>query len=269
MKKRLFATILILAMLIGTATIATANAPATTYGSIEFKEGQIIINPPPDDDCLCCEDCHPDNYDNGDCDCDWTDPDDKIPGDECPCDCDCDDKDPYDDFWLINRVRQNLYFGIHELTVFGRFDSANIFHENATIATNGEDTTRIGEYTGVEIINQTPETAVISVSIGPFMITPATGPAFETLQGFDLFLMPSAIALSGTQDANQYAQFGGLGNVLENGGGSVEILRVARGREVRAAWSGLLDVEAGTNDPGFAQANLTWTSMNVPGPVVP
>ena len=265
MKRRLFALILAIAMLSGVAVIATADE---TKGSIEFQTGAIIINPPdppPGDDCFCCPDCHPAG--TPPCECDP--PNELDP--RCPCPCTCPDKDDYDRFFMKHRVANNLYFGEHELIAYGTFDSANKLEDNGTDLKYGNHyTTRTGEYTGVEIINQTPGIATISVAIGHFLVD--TEP---TLTGFELRLIPEAAILrdstvepAGGVPITPGPNFrGGSGEpvVLKAGENATSVLIVGSAREVKAAWYGLLDIGISVpRRPGEAQAILTWTGVSAP-----
>jgi len=266
MKRRILTLILAIVMLSGVALIATANPPTNvprnTDGSIEFKTGAIIINPPPSpppSDCFCCPICHP----AGDPSCTCSPP---VVDPRCPCPCTCADKDDYDKFFMEHRVADNLYFGEHELTVYGTFDSAN---KQANAANLPRYTTRRGEYTGVEIINQTPGIAGISVAIGHFRVG-----AEQTLTGFELSLRPEAAILrdgsepSGgvpIQKGEDFRGDAGFPVVLKANDTAIRILTVGSAREVRAAWYGLFDIEIDTpRHPGLAQATLTWTGENVP-----
>jgi hypothetical protein len=100
--------------------------------------------------------------------------------------------------------------------------------------------------------NQRDVAVRIGVEISSFMIGDAA-----TLHGAVLTLIGAGAYASGGGAAVQ-----GSGIVLEPDGGTPSaILTVDRGRLVRAAWYGLLDVAAGTTDPGKAQAVLTWTDL--------
>jgi len=251
MKKQILAIALALVLTIGVATAALA---AETNGSIYFEMGDVIVNPPPalDDTggCGCCPeccdcggecdvDCNEDHGD-GPCDC--------ICDCDCVCDCDC-DKD-FDDFFKKLRVDNNLYFGRHELTVYGQFDSAN----KAGSPKFGEEryTTSAGKYTGVEVINKSAAEATIEVEISSFKVggTP-------TLVGAELTLVAAGAAALGGNDDNPFNQ---INNVRVTDGAST-ILKVDSGRAVKAAWSGLLETQPGMAAPGNAQAVLTWTSI--------
>jgi len=244
--KKLIVLILSLALLAGVGSVALAN-PTDTEGSIRFRDGFVIINPPPEppaNDCFCCPPCHTRNAGNGDCDCD--DPPGTIDA-NCPCPCTC--GTPYDRFFREKRVANDLYFGEHQLTIFGTFDSAN----RAGSPQENEDryTTRTGEYTGVEVINQSPDEAHIGVEISPFTVDGPSGPV--TLAGSTLKLLEAGAAEKGGGTPS----FQGDGITLT--GASQRILAVGSAREVRAAWSGELLTLVGTSRPGRAQAALTWT----------
>ena len=263
MKRKIFALILAIVMLSGVAIIATADE---THGSIEFESGSIIINPPdppPADDCFCCNDCA------CTCECQKNGGTGSTPS--C-CPCTCTDKDDYDKFFSKHRVANNLFFGEHELTVFGTFDSANKRNASNELIHGDHDTTRTGEYTGVEVVNKTGDTAHISVAISEFTVG-TSGPT--TLTGFELRLMQEAAILrddsqqGGTPIEHGFIAHGfggGIDFVLEAGEPAQRILNVGSAREVKAAWFGLFDIEPGTpRQPGVAQATLTWTGVAAPG----
>jgi len=265
MKRRILTLILAIAMLSGVAIIATADTPGNTQGSIEFRSGSIIItppDPPPAGDCFCCPTCP--------CTCECS-----GGSDPSCCPCTCDDKDDYDNFFRKHRVANNLYFGDHSIMAYGIFDSANKL-ENSALKYGDHNTTRTGEYTGVEVENQTPGHARITVSISGF-IADVSGTPTPTLGGFKLRLLPeAAIMREGTTSGSPLtggveilpgANFrGGDGELVELtvSGGAVPILIVGPTREVKAAWHGLLDIAIEVpRHPGEAQAILTWTGENV------
>jgi len=239
MKKQILAIVLALALTIGAATVALA---AYTDGSIDFTSGSIIINEPNPDDCdccpICCEcdgDCEEGEEGEEGCDCD------------CPCECNC-EKD-YDNFFRKLGVDNNLYFGSHELTVYGTFDSAN--KPGSPIFGEERFTTDDGKFTGVEVINKNAETAKISISISEFKDNGGVGTT--TLAGAVLTLMSEDAITRG--DGDPYSQ----GTVVELAPGVTKpILSVDSGREVKAAWYGILATEPGTSTLGKAQAVMTW-----------
>jgi len=241
MKKKTLALVLVLALTLGAATVTLASA-ANTNGSIEFEAKGVIINPPgteTDNDCDCsCPDCCECDQDCGDdCDC------------GCPCDCDC-DKEDYNNFFKKHDVKNDLYFGVHELTVYGIFDSAN----KAELPAEDEHYTgEDGKFTGVEVINKTADLATIGVEISPFV-----NGLDETLAGAELTMMSEAAIALGTT-AGGYDQKTGVALSAE----ASLILEVNSGRQVKAAWYGILETFAGTATPGKAQAALTWTLMDV------
>jgi len=161
-------------------------------------------------------------------------------------------------------VAKNLYFGQHALTVFGRFDSAN--RPGSPQDNEERYTTGIGEYTGVEVINQTTGTTYIKVSISDFKVG-----SDVTLGGFELRLMQEAAILrddspqGGTEILPGPAFGGGEGFILQANEAAQSILTVESAREVKAAWYGLLDIEPGiSRQVGTAQAILTWTASVAP-----
>ena len=233
MKKRTLTLTLVLALLFSITTIAMASS--STDGSITFTDGTVIIIPP---GCTCCPKC---------CDCDCKE-DPNNPCDDCPCPCTCDDED-YDNFFVRLGVENNLYFGEHALTVFGVFDSAN--KPGSPQAGENRYTTDVGKYTGVEIINQTANEASIYVSISVFRID-----GVPTLDGAELTLVSESAIAQG--DGQAYTK---ENEVLLSDEPTVA-LTVNRGREVKAAWYGLLETLPGTAEPGDAQAELTWTDQN-------
>jgi len=241
MKKKILALAVILAMIVGATNIAIAT---DTKGSIEFTGGEIIVNPPhipdsedPEDpgDCGCCPDC---------CECDAECEEECVC--DCPCGCTCDEKDDYDHFFYKYRVANNLYFGEHDLTVYGDFDSAN-----------ATQTSLKGMYTGVEVINLKSGTAQLKVKIDAFKVD-GTGPV--TLAGAELTLMKQAVLAEG--GGTPYTQ--GDNIVLTPSAGDQNILTVGSGRMVKASWYGILNTLPGTAAPGTAQATLTWTAVEAP-----
>jgi len=236
MKKKILALAVILAMIVGATNIAIAT---NTDGSIEFKTGGVIVNPPGDDDghgdCECCPDCCECGGDCGD-------------GCDCGCPCDCKEVDDYEHFFITHNVEKNLYFGTHELTVFGKFDSAQPVNGTANDP-EGHPTTTDGMYTGVEVINRTEDPAKIMVQISKFQVG-----GTETLKGATLVLVKEAAMTvgEGTPSVNNEIE------LLEPGVDDVA-LTVGSGRMVKAAWYGVLMTQPGTAAPGEAQATLTWT----------
>ena len=238
MYRKVFTIALVLAMLLGVANFAVA-APANTDGSIAFEEGGVIIVPP-GSECTCCRKC---------CTCGCKDTGFEDPCDDCPCPCNCDED--YDNFFAKLGVENSLYFGEHNLAVFGRFDSAN--KPGSPKPGDERYTTDDGEFTGIEVINQLRSEAKVGVQISRFMVG-----GVETLAGADLTLKSErAIAEGG---GTPYSQKDGV--MLT--GDTQEIISVNSGRAVKAAWYGLLDTCAGTAVPGKAQAELTWTVMATP-----
>jgi len=255
MKKQILSIIIVLALTIGAATVAVAT---DTNGSIDFESKGIIIKEPNPDDCNCCPKCCEcsgkcgdgceEDHEDGDCDCDCDC--------DCPCECICEEID-YDNFFIKLKVDNNLYFGSHELTTYGTFDSAN----KAGSPQEGEErfTGIDGKFTGVEIINKSAAEAIIGVEITEFTVDSA-----PTLDGAELTLMDeAAIVLGGVkEDEEVYTQ---NQVVLLPGEASSSILYVNSGRAVKAAWYGILLTEPGTAIPGKAQATLTWTDKtNLP-----
>jgi len=244
MKRKVLSILVVLALILGTATVAIA---AKTDGSIEFKGGGIIIIPPRDCNCCpkCC-DCDCDEVVNGDCEC------------GCPCPCTC--EDPYDSFFWDNDVERNLNFGTHDMLINGRFDSAN--KPGSPQAGQDRYTGEAGKYTGVEVLNKTGQSARVDVSISKFMID--GNPAKPTLDGATLTMMleksiTDGVFPEGAYDAKTNVR-------LETGdalGNSATMLDIGRGVSVKVAWYGILFTAPQTNDPGEAQAILTWDAMNV------
>jgi len=229
MNRKLTSLILVLALAftVPTFAIAADSATGTTDGSIEFESGGFIVNPPGETD---------DNYP--------PDPEDPDPKDPNP-----DDPDPdnqYNNFFFFNEVEDNLYFGKHDLSVHGIFDSANT-----------EQTTSRGKYTGVEVINNTMTNCKVSVSISVFMVD-----SEPTLEGAELTLVKKATLASGTT-GTAFVQTKTSVPLLTPDA-SYEILTVLSARAVKAAWSGSLLTLPGTNAPGEAQADLTWTTSVTP-----
>jgi len=220
MKKKILALAVILAMIVGATNIAMA---AQTDGSIVFKDGNVIIKPPPED---------PDG-----------------PGDPGGTD--------YENFFFTHNVAKNLYFGTHDLTVFGKFDSAQPIN-NPELDESDYATTEVGMYTGAEVINQTGTATSISVSISEFMV--GTAPS---LAGATFELVKEAVIAEGAGP--------GVGTGYEMpekvslmpGGAVAKAITVDSGREVKAAWYGVLTTLPGSAAPGTAQATLTWTAGNV------
>ena len=98
MKRKITALTLILAMLLSVTTLAAASNTSPTEGSIEYKDGDIIIIPPGENCCPCFNE---DPCEGGPC----------IHDPDCvgPCQCPCHEpgaKD-YRDF----DIGGNLYFG--------------------------------------------------------------------------------------------------------------------------------------------------------------
>jgi len=245
MKRKVLSLLLALALILGTAMLASA---ANTDGSIEFKGGGIIIIPPKD--CNCCVNCCV-------CDCDAL-----VNGNDCecgcPCPCTCDD--PYDSFFWDNGVERNLNFGTHDILINGTFDSAN----KPGSPQNGQDryTGEAGKYTGVEVLNKTGRDARVDVSISVFMID--GNPAKPTLDGATLTMKYENSITDGVFPPDAYNAKTNV--VLETGdalGNSGTMLDVGRGVSVKVAWYGILFTAPQTSDPGEAQAVLTWDAMNV------
>jgi len=242
MKKKTLALVLVLALTLGAATVTLASA-SNTSGSIDYKPGSVIINPPGGEtgkDCGCsCPDC---------CECDQDCDDDCDCG--CPCDCNCGgDEGNYNNFFKTHEVKNDLYFGVHELTVFGTFDSAN---KAELLAEDEHYTTEDGKFTGVEVLNKTADLAKIGIEISPFM----TG-GVETLEGAELTLMSEAAIALGTTPGGYDQKTG-----VELTANAKLILEVNSGRQVKAAWYGILVTFAGTATTGKAQATLTWTDAS-------
>ena len=210
MKKKVLALAVILAMIVGVTNIAMAAD--TTSGSIKFKTGSVIINPPPED---------------------TTDP----------------GGTDYNRFFFTHNVKKNLYFGMHELTVYGAFNSAD----------EGQ-TSDVGMYTGAEVINPTETTTSISVEISRFKVN---GTGSETLAGAELKLVAKAAMAAGGGTPYDLKTNVVLMPIL-NDGSAMKVLTVDSGREVKAAWSGVLTTQAGSAVLGTAQATLTWTSSSTP-----
>jgi len=239
MKKRTLALVLVLALTLGAATVTLASA-ANTNGSIEFESRGVIIIPPgggsgSDCGCACEKCCESDRYCDANCNC------------GCPCDCKCGGEEgEYNNFFNKIGVEKDLYFGSHDLTVFGIFDSAN----NAGSPQDGQEryTGTDGKFTGVEVINKTAAQAKVGIEIGPFMVG-----GVQTLAGAELTLKAKDAVTLGATSA--YTQ----GDDIKLTGSTKLILSVNSGRQVRAAWYGVLETFAGTAVPGKAQALLTWT----------
>ena len=237
MKKQTLMIILALVLAIGAATAALATE---TDGSIIFGEGAVVIKPPTlPDGCGCCSECCDCGADcEVECICD------------CPCGCDC--GYDYDNLFFKLDVDNDLYFGSHELTVYGLFDSAN--KPGSPIEGEERYTTEEGKFTGVEVINGSAVEAVIGVRISVFK----DNKGVNTLDGAELTLMAEgAAALGGGMACIQGDE------VLLSHEYSEIILTVDSGRAVKAAWYGLLDTEPGTAVPGKAQATMTWEELDI------
>ena len=241
MNRKILSIILVLAFAITTSSLALAaegEEPldrGTTEGSIVFEDGEVTINKPGE---------------SGD--------DGKGEGDPNGEDVDKEDPNyPYDYFFSLNNVKDDLYFGSHDADVYGRFDSANTKLHND----NGEDTTVVGKYTGVEVKNQTVSAINVLVSVSAFK----TGET-PNLAGAELRLVKSSAIASGNPTAG-FTQYGAFTPEPRQDGIEISddpklILKVENGRSVKAAWYGLLDVEQGTVVvEGKAQAALTWDVM--------
>jgi len=142
----------------------------------------------------------------------------------------------YGDFFTKLGAKNDLYFGEHEVFHFGLWSSKD--YEG-------------GKYTGVEIINGTANKATIGVQISAFTLN-----GEETLKGSTVALKFEKSMANGAQEGFAYQE-----PTLT--GSTSEILTVNSGREVKVAWYGTIDVLQGTAAAGKAQANLTWTEMNV------
>jgi len=210
MRKKILALAVILALVVGATNVAMA---ANTNGSIEFESKGVIINEPPEE-----------TIDPGGTD--------------------------YNKFFFANNVKKNLYFGQHDLTVYGVFDSANT-----------DQTTPVGMYTGAEVINQTATATSISVEISTFKID-GTGP--ETLAGATFKLIKYDVIAEGAGVGVDPGFVMPAQVSLTPGGAGGTAISVDSGRMVRAAWSGELTTLAGTADTGEAQAMLTWTAATTP-----
>jgi len=235
MKKRTLAIVIALALAIGVATAALA---AETDGSIIFESGDVVINEPgSESECGCCPKCCPCEAEcEGECDCD------------CPCECTCPEE--YGNYFFRLGVDNDLYFGSHELTVYGTFDSANKPERDSPQSGEEGYTTDAGQFTGVEVINYSAAPAKIGVEITGFTVGGS-----PTLAGAELTLMvEAATALGGGTPYTQEDE-------VKLSGSSTKILSVNSGRAVKAVWSGLLETLPGTAKPGKAQATLTWTDI--------
>ena len=244
MKKQIISLIMVLSLVLGISSAVSAADAGNTSGSIEFKSGGVIINPP--GSCTCCPKCCTCDTCGEDCEC------------GCPCTCTCEDSE-YNNFFVDVGVEDNLVFGEHDLTVNGVFDSANKDPD----ADDDHWTTDAGRFTGIEVKNQTASTAEIRAQIGKFMLNES-----ETLKGFSLTMMKEAAIAQGgsTADVNgvtdAYAQYSNV--KLTGDGAAIQILDVNTARMVKGAWHGLLDVIPGTAEIGNAQADLTWTLYFTP-----
>jgi len=229
MRKKTIALLLSLALTLGVAIVALA-ADDTTEGSIKFKSGDIIILPPPGPEDPCC-DCFG-----------------KEPENDCECLCHEYDKydDPRDDpgFKTFD-LGANLYFGEWNIGAFGTYDSNNEEHND----------TGKNEFTGVYVINQTPNEAKIEVSISEFAYNSTdklTG-ATLTLKAMDG--SPVAGAGYNIDDSEQKAT-----QKLEQIDDPYLILTVPAGARIKAIWYGSLEVPLGSAIyAGTAKAILTWT----------
>jgi hypothetical protein len=244
MKRKIIALTLILVLLIGTSAIAAASN-TNTEGSIEYKDGTVIIIPPGEDCCPCFGDepC----VGGGGCTHD--------PKCEDPCQCPCHEPGA-EDFRNFD-LGGDLYFGEWMIGRSGQFDSAvygEPGHPNNPRNINGT-------HTGIRILNQTAQPANIMVSIGEFIFNddPETILAGAELELKSFGTPPGWVATNL------------LGAALKSpvtlipGEAPSEIIQTSPGSTIAAAWSGILDVLPGTAIyVGKAQAELIWTSLVTP-----
>jgi len=253
---------LVLSLLIGATLSMSSASPAKTDGSIDFKAGNVTIVPPEGPCCHCygnppCDGCE-DGCSDSDCSTCCT-------GTNCdgPCVCLCHDpdEDAYNDFFLDNKVENNLYFGNHSVREFGRFDSANLAGNPHN--SNGLDTTDDGKYTGVEVRNMSGSEFKMGVSISAFYLN---GSQTETLQGADLYLVTGVSQAPVNYPLSSGFQHLGSSTtaISKNADGNTHVLTVPNVNMVKASWSGILDTVQGTAAAGKAQAELTWTVSNAP-----
>jgi len=240
MKRKLIALTMILALALSLSTLAMA---ATTDGSIQYKEGGVIIIPPPD----CCH-CY------GDEPCEDKDCDEKPPckpGDDGKCGCECHDEfDPPKGHFEFG-VAKNLFFGEHLLGASGDYDST--VYGDPTHDQNPDNVE--GRTTGVQITNQMAVPYDILVSVSEFEWETQSG----NLNGARLELVGAGNwANNGTELSTQNGA-----DLTPNT--ATKVITVPSGLSVIAAWSGILDVLPGTAiHTEKAQATLTWTSQVAP-----
>jgi len=232
MQKKTIALFLALAMMLGAATVALA-ADTTTDGSIKFKEGDVIILPPPgpvDPEDPCCP-CYG-----------------QEPGEGC--DCPCHDYDKYDDPRDDSDFKDfdlggNLYFGEWTIGAFGDFIS-----NDPEFNDTGKN-----EFTGIYVINQTPNVAKISVKVSEFKYN-----ATDKLTGAELTLKNEKIASGAGYDLIGTEHKEVL--LLAPNDTSYNILTVPAGARIKASWFGSLYVPVGSAIyAGTAQAVLTWEDL--------
>ena len=246
MKRRILALTLILAVVLGVTTFASASNTTPTDGKIEYKDGNIIVIPP-DEDC---------------CPCFGEDPCDAGPG--CPhippCDeeCQCPCHEPGAEDFRAFDLGGDLYFGEWTIGRSGKFDSAVIGqpgHRNNPKEINGT-------HTGIRILNQTSKSAQLDVSISEFIFN---GNADTILAGAELELQ-SYGAAPGWVATNSFGSATKSKVTLIPGENPSTIITTSPGSAIAAAWSGVLDVIPGSAiHLGEAKALLTWTASNVPG----
>ena len=256
MTRKIIALALILVLAIGTTAIATASTGETGAG-IKFEEGTIIIVPPGDDCCHCYGD-DPCGIGPG-----CTEEPTCKPGDSGKCECPCHDfpiiQPPYRDF----EFSDNLYFGTHRTSVFGRFDSRPTGAGHGTLA--GRNTTNVDNFTGVEVINGKASPQQVVLEVSEFEIAGET-----TLDGAVLRLVAHERIQNGDYAHSfgpGFYQAGTTGDGVEiplEGDGAVRMLTVRNSSMIKASWYGLLNTNQGTAEEGEATATLTWTAQDVP-----
>jgi hypothetical protein len=244
MKRRIVAIITILVMLIGATTLAAASN-TNTDGSIEYKDGTIIIIPPGDDCCPCFGDepCEGDPGCAHDPKCD----------DPCQCPCHEPGAGDFRDFDLGG----DLYFGEWTIGRSGQFDSA--IYGEPSHANNPRNIN--GTHTGIRILNQTAQPAEIKVSIGEFIFNDDS----ETILAGAELELESYGESPGWVATNPLGTASKTPVTLIPGEAPSIIITTSPGSAIAAAWSGILDVLPGTAiHTGKAQADLFWTSLVIP-----
>jgi len=244
MKRRIAALTLILIMLLG-ATTLTAAGNTNTDGSIEYKDGTVIIIPPDEDCCPCF----------GDDPCDGGSECPHDPKCEDPCQCPCHEPGAGD--FMNFDLGGDLYFGEWTIGRSGQFDSA-VYGEPGH-PNNPRNIS--GTHTGIRILNQTSQPANIQLSISEFIFNdnPATILAGAELELESFGTPPGWVA------TNQLGTASKTPVTLVPGEAPSTIITTSPGSAIAAAWSGILDVLPGTAIyTGKAQAELFWTVLVIP-----